>query len=546
VWPEQLVRVSSTSAARAVHSPRDHARGWRERALALAASPSAPVALVVVGIVLRAVRYFSDRSLWVDEAALALNLTTRSYSRLFGTLDFDQGAPIGFLMIEKAALGVFGDAEWALRLPSFVAGLVALAVFWLLAVRFLERAAALLALALFAVLEPFVYYSAELKQYGFDVLVAIALALLFDRAFERPTVRRIAVLGAAAVAGVWLSHPSAFVIAAGGVVLLVVLARRHERRTLAIASLGGAAALASFVTQYASSVRHLQHLGAAATAAAGSSSGSVVKNVYVIFSDPGELPRTLVGATAFLGAAGLIALGRRAPARAMLVVLTGCIAAVVAGLGSYPLAMRWELFLLPFAILLVSEGALALYAATRWPLRLVAAGLAAAVLAAPAVTSAKHLDDPPAFEPTKSLLADASRQWRPGDRLYVSVYSQYAFRYYLRCRDCNALAGVEARLWPFRDSTGLALGAAAIRPTTKAVVVGSPRTDLGAYVEDFRRFRGDRRVWLLLTHTWPVTLDSLEFQLDLLGRRLTGVRKGESGLFLYDFTAAGSVRGGHR
>src|SRR5690606_12042987 len=57
--------------------------------------------VVVLGIVLRLRQYFANRSLWVDEASLALNIINRSFGGLTQPLDYNQGAPVGFLFIEK-------------------------------------------------------------------------------------------------------------------------------------------------------------------------------------------------------------------------------------------------------------------------------------------------------------------------------------------------------------------------------------------------------------------------------------------------------------
>jgi 4-amino-4-deoxy-L-arabinose transferase-like glycosyltransferase len=536
VPPDQLEAVAASPARL-----RDLVATCLDRATTFVASPAAPWVVGAIAVVLRIARYAADRALWLDEAALALNITTRSYSHLFGHLDFDQGAPVGFLALEKFSFRLFGDAVWAARLPSFLAGLLVIPLFWRLASRFLDRTTALFAFALFAVLEPFVYYSSELKQYGFDVLVAVALALLFDRAFERPTVRRVAELSALAVVGVWFSHPAVFVLAGGGGVLAVVLVRRREPAPLVVATLGGAAAVVSFAVEYFKSIRHLHHLEAGALAAASTHSATILKNVYMIFADPGAMPPTLVGLIAFLVAVGAVVLGKRSSARVGFVALTVVVAIAVAEKHKYPLAKRWELFLLPFAVILLAEGAVAFCRATRLPVRLAAVAMATVVLVAPAATAAKHLHAPPLSEPVDTLLADISRQWHAGDTLYVSVYSQYPFRYYLRCRDCNPLGGHERALWPFRDTLGPTLGSAAIVPLRRSLVVGSPRIDLGSYIADFRRLKRRRRVWLLFTHTWPVDFPSLEFQLDLLGRRLETIQKDDSLVLLYDFTKPGAV-----
>ena len=89
--------------------------------------------LVIAGAALRAVQYFRGGSLWVDEAALALNLAARSFSELFSPLDLAQAAPAGFLAVEKALLVAFGRGELALRLFPFLASLAALFLFLRLA-----------------------------------------------------------------------------------------------------------------------------------------------------------------------------------------------------------------------------------------------------------------------------------------------------------------------------------------------------------------------------------------------------------------------------
>jgi hypothetical protein len=483
------------------------------------------------------------RALWLDESALALNITTRSYSHLVGNLNFDQSAPVGYLFLEKIALDLFGDSERALRLPAFLAGLLALGIFWKVALRFVDRTAALLALAMFAVLEPFVYYSAEVKPYGFDVLITLVLAWLFVRVLEAPTVRRLAELGVFALVSIWFSHPSVFVLAGIGCTVIGVAAIQGNRRVVALGCAAALVWIISFGGQWGASIRHQHHLESGAVGAAGTKSSSIVKNLYVIFSDPGQLPRTLVGLSALLGAAGLIVMVRRTPARPVMIAIAIIAAAVADLLHKYPLGKRWELFLFPFAVFLVAQGIVSLYRATRPPLRLVVVAAGAVMLLAPAATAAKHLDRLPQREPTGVLLADVYRHWQAGDTLYVSVYSQYPFRYYLRCHDCNALAKREAALWPFRDVAGATLGSPAIAPTTKAVVLGGPQINLPGYVADFEKLRGRRRVWLLFSHVFPASIGEIQFQLDVLGRLVADYSTGSSSLFLYDFTKPGEPSG---
>src|SRR5262249_42929753 len=83
------------------------------------------VAVVVgVGVVLAAIQLRYDRSLWMDEAMLSSNLLHRSFFGLLRPLDDFQVAPIGFLILQKAALLLFGPGERALRTLPFISFLV--------------------------------------------------------------------------------------------------------------------------------------------------------------------------------------------------------------------------------------------------------------------------------------------------------------------------------------------------------------------------------------------------------------------------------------
>src|SRR5262245_57188911 len=66
-------------------------------------------AIMLAGAGLRIVRFLQERSLWLDEASLAMSIVRRPFSGLVGTLDHEQGAPIGFLMAMKLGTRVLGE-----------------------------------------------------------------------------------------------------------------------------------------------------------------------------------------------------------------------------------------------------------------------------------------------------------------------------------------------------------------------------------------------------------------------------------------------------
>src|ERR1051325_2431697 len=107
-------------------------------------------ALLLLGALLRMRQYLTGRSLWVDEAMLALNIVNQNFAGLFKPLDYDQGAPIGFLLVEKIFNSIFGKNEFTLRLFPLLVGLISLWLFYLLLKRITNIAGLLTALALFA------------------------------------------------------------------------------------------------------------------------------------------------------------------------------------------------------------------------------------------------------------------------------------------------------------------------------------------------------------------------------------------------------------
>jgi len=104
--------------------------------------------LIALGIFTRLRIYLADRSMWRDEAALALNVMHRSAGGLFGALDYNQGAPVGFLMIQKLLTSLLGSGEMAFRLWPTTASILAVPLFYLLCRELLSPRAAIISLAI--------------------------------------------------------------------------------------------------------------------------------------------------------------------------------------------------------------------------------------------------------------------------------------------------------------------------------------------------------------------------------------------------------------
>lgn len=111
-----------------------------------------PLIILLFGILIRLVQYISNRSLWADEASIALNVTHRSYLELLQPLEHNQAAPPGFLWMEKLAFQLFGNNEYAFRLFPLIAGIISLVAFYQLGQWAVSPIAFPIAMTLFACL----------------------------------------------------------------------------------------------------------------------------------------------------------------------------------------------------------------------------------------------------------------------------------------------------------------------------------------------------------------------------------------------------------
>jgi hypothetical protein len=170
------------------------------------------------GVFLRIIQYGSGRSLWEDEAKLALNIIDRGYVELMLPLRFYQVAPLPFLWIERFFYSLIPNPDYALRLFPLLCGIGMLWPLWYVARKISgNESAALWALAL-AAFNPFsMYYASEIKQYSTDLLWAVVLPALYFRAETLNKKARIGILGLGGVAALFFSYVAVIVLFSLGI-----------------------------------------------------------------------------------------------------------------------------------------------------------------------------------------------------------------------------------------------------------------------------------------------------------------------------------------
>jgi hypothetical protein len=196
------------------------------------------VAIMALGVYVRIRDYFADRSFWLDEAMLSVNIAARDFAGLLQPLDLEQAAPPGFLFLQKLGVILLGTGERGLRLMPCIASLLALPFFYGAARRIFGLRGGIFGLFLLAVSPYALRYAVEAKQYGFDLLCVIVV--LHAGAVYVTSERRFAASVWLAIAGsatLLFSHAVMFVTMTLGVGLLVreVLQRRSISRGLLLA-----------------------------------------------------------------------------------------------------------------------------------------------------------------------------------------------------------------------------------------------------------------------------------------------------------------------
>lgn len=135
--------------------------------------------ILFAGLVLRFDQYLINRSLWHDEAHLALNFVDLGFKDLAKPLENFQSAPIFFLWGVELFTHIFGLGEMSLRLLPFIFSIAVMPMFYYIVYELTkQRLTALIAFLIYALNISFVYYASELKPYTIDVSAYIVLSYL--------------------------------------------------------------------------------------------------------------------------------------------------------------------------------------------------------------------------------------------------------------------------------------------------------------------------------------------------------------------------------
>jgi uncharacterized membrane protein len=400
------------------------------------------------GVLLRITQYWACRSLWLDEAALALNFFDGGFGKLllpFKPFKNYQAAPVGFNLLSEFMVQIAGISEWSLRFLPLLFGIAAIFVFWRLSRRWLDGGALVFTNYAFAISSTLVYYSNEFKPYMLDVLLGMIVLSGVLAWWEggRPQARLpwLAVIGGAAV---WFSFPVVFVMAgAGGVVLAACWRERKFSELWGFAAVGGAWLIA-FGCQYLLFARHISQLknftdyfreaGAFMPFPPWKHGGVTwfTSKFFDYFEDVAGLHQSR-NILQFIFVCGVAELVRRgAMVRLGVLLAPFALALLAAAMERYPFHGRLVLFTVPFALLICGEGVKALLERLRQPVfRCALIGIA---LFSPSAFTLPELWRPVKVEEVRPLGEFLQREAGAQDVILVFKYN-HPFAVYARLLD---------------------------------------------------------------------------------------------------------------
>lgn len=478
---------------------------------------------ILLGIFIRFRQYLFNRSLWLDEAFLALNILKLNYIELLTPLLHGQAAPPFFLLLTKLFTEIAGYSEYVLRFLPFICGAISLILFYPLASYFLHKKVIPIAVGLLSFSYYAIYYSAEFKQYSVDLLITVLLILFAFKLNESKYTRRhLMYFGGLAILSNWFSHASVFVLAGVGLALLYKILFENEkfdknkikishlRELIAI----GILSITSFALHYFLIIRpvpkgHFYEFWAKGFMPFPPLGFSEIKwylsNGINILKHP--LGFNYLYGIAFIFV--IIGIGnfwkRKEKLYFNLLILPIIILMIASALHIYPINGRLILFILPIIYLFISEGIFQFIKYFYPHKRIVALSIVIFLLLYPVFNGMSYLIRPILREEIKPIIQYCLENKKEDDKIYVYYGAKTAFEYYTWSRELDILPSVD-----------------------------NNRENPEEYIKDLEETKGQGRVWFIFSH---MVKDEETLYLTYLGhiaQKLDSFESKGAGAYLYN------------
>lgn len=180
-------------------------------------------AILLVAILLRVIKL--DAGLWYDEIDTLVHFTRLPIGKLLTTYP-SLNHHVLYSLEAKAAIALFGESAWALRLPAAIFGVAGVWALWLLARQFLSPWGARLSALLLAVSYHHVWFSQNARGYTELQFLSLIATYLFIRGGNASSWRLWLGYGAVSALALYTHLSAAFFLAAHGILYVGLATRR--------------------------------------------------------------------------------------------------------------------------------------------------------------------------------------------------------------------------------------------------------------------------------------------------------------------------------
>jgi len=180
--------------------------------------------ILLSSIVTLTIQFLYDRSLYIDEAALGLNILQRNYAELLQPLSSFQVTPILFLLVTEFLSNTFGHSTIVLRLIPFLFSILSLLFIYPTSYGITKsRHTALTCLILLAFSPLFYRYSTEFKQYAIDLSLTV---IFLWHVFKKENISLTIPFVLISSISIFISHISIFLLFLLGIYLMYIRLKR--------------------------------------------------------------------------------------------------------------------------------------------------------------------------------------------------------------------------------------------------------------------------------------------------------------------------------
>jgi hypothetical protein len=187
---------------------------------------------ITVGLVTVIIQFWLNRSLWLDESMIAINILQKDAFELLYPLDYNQVAPIFFLEIEKFFSDLIPNTEYGLRifpLICYVLSIFFYSKILIILFKINGNKYVFFGLTFFLFNTMLIYYSSEVKQYIVDVFCVLTLYYFYLKNYKNSNNKNYFIVTSGTIS-IFLSNVTPIFLFSIGLCMLCDLITKKEKK----------------------------------------------------------------------------------------------------------------------------------------------------------------------------------------------------------------------------------------------------------------------------------------------------------------------------